>query len=206
MPTSKEGPPLSTDTNMAAPRTTLSPPEEGKSPLNQVQAAGRATLREGRGLMQSEKKEEYTIVGTDVESLFPSLKDSESARIVREAIENSEMKFENIDVEASLQYLLVVGGKDHIEEIGFSRIAPRWLGKRPDLLTVGGEAIEEKNKWSKLKRELREAEIRLVVARVVETAVLVCMSSHVYSFAKYRGAYRYEIHSKPGKCRNEAMG
>ena len=33
-----------------------------------------------------------------------------------------------------------------------------------------------------MKRELNEYEIRLVVSRVIETAVLVCMSTHVYNF------------------------
>ena len=42
--------------------------------------------------------------------------------------------------------------------------------------------MNEQNKWSKMRRELNEHEIRLVVARVVETAVLVCMLLHTYSF------------------------
>ena len=81
-----------------------------------------------------------------------------------------------------LQHLRINGGNDYIEDIGFKRIAPRWLGGRPDLLTVGGEAINETNKWSKMKHSLTEHEIRLVVARVVETAVIVCMNTHIYSF------------------------
>ena len=132
--------------------------------------------------MQSSDKSEYTIVGNDVEALFPSLTDLESARIVREAIETSEMKLDNIDIVTALKYLRIVGGDDHLKAIGMGRIAPRWQGPRPDLLTVGGDAILEDGKWSKLKRELTEQEIRSVIARVVETAVIVCMSTHVYSF------------------------
>ena len=74
------------------------------------------------------------------------------------------------------------GGDDDIKECGFKRKAPRWLGKGADLLTVGGEAIREEEKWSKIKGDLTRQEVRLAVARVVETAVLVCMSTHVYSF------------------------
>ena len=33
-----------------------------------------------------------------------------------------------------------------------------------------------------MKGELNEIEKRLVVSRVIETAVLVCMSTHIYSF------------------------
>ena len=93
---------------------------------------------------QNDDLDKYTIVDNDVEALFPSLKDLESARIVREAVERSDMVFENVDITAALQYLRVCGGNDHINEIGFGSIAPRWLGKRSDLLTVGGEP----SKWS----------------------------------------------------------
>ena len=62
------------------------------------------------------------------------------------------------------------------------KVAPRWRGPRPDLLTLGGEAIHEESKWTKLKRELSDKEIRSVIARVVETAVVLCMSTHIYSF------------------------
>ena len=106
---------------------------EEKDQLDAVDCSG-ATLRskdQGRE-MQSSNRDEYTIVGTDVEALFPSLKDLESARIAREAVENSGMTFENIDISAALQYLTIVGGNDHLNEIGFRNIAPRWIGKRPD--------------------------------------------------------------------------
>ena len=134
--------------------------------------------------MQSDDPRQYTVVGNDVEALFPSLKDLESARVTREAVENSGLKLENINVEAALKYLRIVGGDEHVKAMGLGRVAPRWLGSRPDLLTVGGEAINEDKKWSKLKRELSEQEIRSVVARVIEAAVLVCMSTHIYSFGQ----------------------
>ena len=92
--------------------------------------------------MQSASRGEYTVVGNDVEALFPSLKDLESARIAREAVEQSDMVFENVDYSAALQYLRIVGGDDHINEIGFKRVAPRWLGQRQDLLTVGGDSLD----------------------------------------------------------------
>ena len=131
--------------------------------------------------IQSSDMNEFTIVGNDVEALFPSLKDFESARVAREAIDTSDLKFENIDVVAALKYLRVTGGDDHVREIGLANVAPRWLGKRPDLITIGGDAMKEDASWTKLRRNLNEHEIRLVVSRVIETAVLICMSTHVYS-------------------------
>ena len=92
------------------------------------------------------------------------------------------MMFENVDVTTALKYLRITGGDDHINEIGLKKIAPRWIGPRPDLITVGGDSISDDTKWTKLKRQLTSNEIRVVVARVIETAILVCMSTHIYSF------------------------
>ena len=132
--------------------------------------------------MQKDKDQSYTIVGNDVEALFPSLLDIESARIARQAVLMSDIKFDNIDYDLALKYLIVAGGKCHVEEIGLKKIAPKWLGSRQDLLTVGGDSIDEKKKWSPIKRDLTAGEKKQVLARVVETAVLVCMCTHVYSF------------------------
>ena len=150
--------------------------------LNKLEGNVNVNTKENVPPLQSLKLEEYTVVGNDVEALFPSLTDLESARIAREAVETSELKFENVDAEAALKYLRVTGGDDHIKEIGLARVAPRWRGSRPDLLTLGGEALAENCKWTKMKRELSENELRLVISRVVETAVLICMSTHVYRF------------------------
>ena len=132
--------------------------------------------------LQSSDPQKYTIVGNDVEALYPSLKDIESARVAREAVKTSGLIFANIDVVSALKYLRVTGGDDHIRDIGLAEIAPRWLGKRPDLVTIGGDAMKEDKNWSKMKRVLNDQEVRLVVSRVVETAVLVCMTTHMYRF------------------------
>ena len=76
----------------------------------------------------------------------------------------------------------VVGGRDHLIEAGLKRIVPRWLGKRPDLLTVGGEALTEGKKWAKRHTEILETEKRIIISRVVEAAVITCMGTHAYSF------------------------
>ena len=61
--------------------------------------------------LQCERMDGYTIVGNDVEALFPSLLDVESARITREAVMASELEIENMDFETALKYLVVAGGK-----------------------------------------------------------------------------------------------
>ena len=134
--------------------------------------------------IQSDKREEYSIIGTDVESLFPSLKDIESARIAREAVLLSRAEYCNVDYETALRYLIVTGGTSHMREIGLNRVSPRWIGSRPDLLTVGGTSIGENDKWTKMTRNPTEEEKRIIVSRVVETAILVCMNTHIYQFGE----------------------
>ena len=72
--------------------------------------------------IQTDDINEYTIVGSDVEALFPSLRDLESARIVREAIETSSLTFENVDVTTALRYLKVVGGAGTCERDRFCQV------------------------------------------------------------------------------------
>ena len=40
----------------------------------------------------------------------------------------------------------------------------------------------EDNKWSKMTRSLTKEEERKIISRVVETAVVICMNTHVYQF------------------------
>ena len=52
-----------------------------------------------------QKSSGLAIVGSDVKSLFPSLRAVETARLARYAIENSEIEFSNWDYKKSLRYL-----------------------------------------------------------------------------------------------------
>ena len=105
---------------MAVSRATLRSDPEASSYGDKfiMSADSRATLMPEA---QSSNPEEYTIVGNDVEALFPSLTDLESARIAREAVETSDMTFQNIDVASALQYFRINGGNDYIEDIGLKK-------------------------------------------------------------------------------------
>ena len=47
--------------------------------------------------LQKQREEGYCIVGTDVVLLFPSLKEIENSRIGKQAVMESNLKFENVD-------------------------------------------------------------------------------------------------------------
>ena len=125
---------------------------------------------------------QLTVTGTDVEALFPSLCALESDRIASEAVMTSSAKFENIDYDAAIRYLLIVGGASHLKENGLGRYTPKWLGGRPDLLTIGGEGFDEEKKWGNTGRCLSDSVKRKIIAKVIELAVIVCMGTHLYTF------------------------
>ena len=104
--------------------------------------------------LQKQREGNWCIIGTDVESLFPSLADLESAKIVRHAIKNSKIEFNNIDYKLGLRYLKIVCGNDYLKEIGLGHVIPSWRGKRQDLLSIGGELSKEDGNWIDVKRDL----------------------------------------------------
>ena len=55
------------------------------------------------------------IVGIDVGSLFPSIRDIEAAWMSRIALIESKLKLEDFNLKISLMYLKVVGGKVYLK-------------------------------------------------------------------------------------------
>ena len=81
----------------------------------------------------------FVIVGSDVEKLYPSLCPLEAARMSRIAILESKIEIKDINLLRAIRYLFVVGGIELFERAGIIRLVPKWLGKRPDLISLGGK-------------------------------------------------------------------
>ena len=64
--------------------------------------------------LQMERSDETSVIGTDVEALFPSLPDIESAKVVQCAVQESDIEFNNVDYRIALICLRLVGGKDYL--------------------------------------------------------------------------------------------
>ena len=103
-------------------------------------------------------RENYVICGTDVEALFPSLEDIESARMAKHAVMESNIEFNNVDYKKALRYLRIVGGREYIEQIGLKRIAPRWRGKRGSQITITGDSGRDNSMWSDTNRDINRGE------------------------------------------------
>ena len=132
--------------------------------------------------IQKSGPENISVVGSDVCSLFPSIKNVEAARFVRHAVLNSDVQIENFDHLIALRYLTIVGGADLLRKVGVSRLAPRWLGGRADLVSLGGKKSRDPSSWRDTKMDIRDFEKRKIVAAVLEILVNLVMSTHVYVF------------------------
>ena len=62
------------------------------------------------------------------------------------------------------------------------KLMPVWKGKRGWMITVGGDKPKDDSMWNDIRRELTEIEKRKVLSHIVEIAVVVMMSTHLYTF------------------------
>ena len=130
-----------------------------------------------------QKPGKMCIIGSDVVSLFPSLKNVETGRLARYALLDTEVEFENFDYLMGLRYLKIVGGDALLNRARLGRLAPRWLGKREDLTTIGGSKSKDPKSWRDTTRDIFKTDRKRIIAAVMEVLINVVMSSHVYSFA-----------------------
>ena len=120
----------------------------------------------------------FVIVGSDVEKLYPSLKSLEAARLVRIAAIETDIEFLGVDYKKALRYIYVVGGIELIDRAGLNRIAPTWLGKRSDLLSLGGVKTNEDKWWRDSSRLIHRRDKKKIIGAVLEIGVIVAMGTH----------------------------
>ena len=69
-----------------------------------------------------------------------------------------------------------------MKEVGLGRVMPTWKGKRGCMVTVGGDKGKEDKMWQDTRRALTAVEKKIILGRVIEVAIVVAMSTHLYSF------------------------
>ena len=69
------------------------------------------------------------LVGTDVESLYPNLKVAEVSKRMKEAILESEMKWEDIDYMEAARYVALNWDEEKCRKSKLRKILPRRRGK-----------------------------------------------------------------------------
>ena len=139
----------------------------------------------GQKVVQKEVLENVCFIGHDVKSLFPSLTSVETARLTRHAILNSNVDVESFDHKMALRYIYIVGGRQLINKAGLSRFSLTWLGKREDLISVGGRKSKSPASWKDSTRTLFQSDKKKILATIMEIMVHVVMNTHIYFFAPF---------------------
>ena len=91
------------------------------------------------------------------------------------------VEFENCDISEEMRFIHIVGGCELVVKSGLSRLMPKWLRVREDLISVGGTKYRDP-KWGRdSSKEVFKHEVKKVVATVIEILVNTVMSTHIFS-------------------------
>ena len=151
--------------------------------------------------MVQDKGNRVQVVGADVEQLYPSLHAVEVAEIVYKAMLDTEVKFDNMEWLEACKYIALTSTAQECRLGPLKRILPirrKVNGVRPG---ITGEDPLSKDSGCQEQWEFKDLgsngltgrEKKLVLAKVMKTAVLAIFKTHTYSF----GA-KYYLQSKGG--------
>ena len=128
------------------------------------------------------------LVGTDVESLYPNLKVAEVSKRMKEAILESEMKWEDIDYMEAARYVALNWDEEKCRKSKLRKILPRRRGKtgaRPGIKGAGprGRLRGDQEQWifdpkAKLTDDIKKE----LLATVVEIVTEQLFKHHYYTF------------------------
>ena len=131
------------------------------------------------------------IVGSDVAALYPSLEAVEVAKIVYNAIMETDVKFSGVNYTEACRLIALTSTEQECRMGQLRRVLPRRRsnkGTRPGITgedPLGPETgSQDQWKFPSLRNGLTEVEKRMVVAMVVQKAVLAIFKTHTYSFSK----------------------
>ena len=129
-------------------------------------------------------EEQLSLIGSDVIALFPSIKADNTARIVREAVESSKVKFEGFDYDKARAYIAINEGdldddlKQKLQHLIPKRKAK--TGTKPSMSSIV-KNWNPHDQWDILG-EVDEAEEKLVIGTVTEIALKVLFKNFSYKF------------------------
>ena len=128
------------------------------------------------------------LIGSDVASLYPSLDAAKVAELVYEAVMRSELKWTNLDYVEATRYLAMNWSEEQCNRSKLRRVLPTRRSKqgtRPGVRGTGPQGPDrgDQDMWKwRPNINLRGAEKKEIVARVVQVAVEVMFRTHVYTF------------------------
>ena len=121
------------------------------------------------------------VVGADVEALYPSLADLDTALICYNAVMESEIEFLNINYKLATKYIAICLTETELMLSPIAKILPRRTtrsGTRPGVTSLPGN---DEN-WSYPTQEFTKIQRKTIVATMVQIGVLTMMNTHLYEF------------------------
>ena len=127
------------------------------------------------------------VVGTDVVNLYPSLDISQVVEEVREAVMDTDIKWEDIDYLEAARYVVLNWSEEQCIKSGLRRILPKRRkknGTRPGLTGEGpqGALRGDQEQWIFPRVELTKDEKKWLIATVVQLATEAMFKHHYYIF------------------------
>jgi hypothetical protein len=124
---------------------------------------------------------DLVVVGSDVEALYPSLTDIEVGLICFQAVMESKVQFDNVNLRKATQYIaMCLTNKEHSVS-PLRRILPRRTSRGGVKPGVTSKPSNEEN-WKFPEVEITSRERRMVIATVIQIGVIAMMNTHVYGF------------------------
>ena len=167
----------------------------------------RAKTKRGNKLLEAsevnnrlvQKGERLGVVGADVEALYPSLEAIQVANIVYQAIMETDIGFEGVNYLEGARYIALTSSAQECRLGPLGRVLPRRRhvnGTRPGVTGAGpaGAHSDDQNQWKFPEVELTDREKRMIIAKVMHTAVLTLFQTHTYTFG---GKFYLQKHGGP---------
>ena len=138
-----------------------------------------------------EQELEYSLVGSDVKALFPSITSKHTGEIIRRRVQNTTLRMEGFDVEKGLAYIAM---NSHLtgELENLKHVIPERKNKSNVELKMSAikASWDPRDKYVFREQELSEKELVQVQASVIEIATRTLFENHTYRFGEqtYRQA------------------
>ena len=119
----------------------------------------------------------------DIESLYPSIKTKDAARICKEKIQSSSVEFQGVDYKWALTYLTLTMSPREIVDAKIQYLLPRRLhkqGPKPGISGALDKEPEERFWFPKKLATLNQEDKKLIMACLVEQLVKVVFQNHFY--------------------------
>ena len=152
-----------------------------------VPKGGHLDSREVGQEMVHDFSQPLEIIGCDVNALYPSLDWDTSEEMVKSAIMESDIRWDEFDIMEGCRYIALNWSGDKCRRSTLARILPvrrARTGVRPGVRGSGpmGAEPHDQEQWRFPDVVITEEERREVVATVVGIATKVLFSNHLYTF------------------------